>query len=86
MKTLIKLITLLCLALPLELLAQTAPLNNLFFSPVPIGMADDSILATARSDQERRDRDSAEQLIANMQDQRGEFNDLLSRTPSSYND
>jgi len=81
MKTLIKLITLLCLALPLELLAQTATLNNLFFSPVPIGMADDSILATARSDQERRDRDSAEQLIANMQDQRGEFNDLFEQDP-----
>jgi hypothetical protein len=80
MKISIKLITLLGIILPAELLAQ-AQLENLFFSPVPIGMADDSILADARTDQERSDRESAEQLIASMQDQSGEFNEPFEQDP-----
>ncbi len=80
MKMSLKLIAIVGIILPAELLAQAA-LDNLFFSPVPIGMADDSILATARNDQERRDLESAEQLIANMQNQSGEFNELFEQDP-----
>jgi tetratricopeptide (TPR) repeat protein len=67
--------------LPLQALAQNDDLSNLFFSPVPIAQANDSILNNGSSEQRELDRESARELIDRIVSRVDEINERFSDDP-----
>lgn len=75
------LVLLLLTLLPFQGLAQNDDLTNLFFSPVPIDQANDSILGGATQEQRERDRESARDLIERLESRIDDISEPFAQDP-----